>query len=329
MNRLISLALGALMLGLVLPTQAQQATTSTTPPAGSTRTFAQQLRNIVGFLTVIYRDGADRKGISGTCFFVAYQDERLGKDKAFGYLVTNRHMAEPGVEKGEHYVVEQFLLRLNLKVPVGDVQSAERPIPMNDDVHWFYPEDDSVDLAVLPFTLDINEVDYQTLSSNDLATDDKIKSLAVDAGDSVEFVGYFYQFQGHTRIEPIVRQGVLAMIPNEKIATTLQQKPGRLFLADVHAFHGNSGSPILVNVGGLRNGGLQMGANYLLLGIISGYYPEDTTFNIPAARVLTGEVHDNSGIATVVPADELFKLLNSPAMRSFRDAHVPQAAQHP
>lgn len=117
-------------------------------------------------------------------------------------------------------------------------------------------------------------------------------------------------------------------MPDESINTTLQ-KPGQLYLADAHAFHGNSGSPLFVSVGGLRHGSLAVGENYLLIGVISGYYPEGESISVPAATVLTGEVHDNSGIATVVPAKELLALLNSPEVQSERDSHIPAMAKHP
>ena len=78
-----------------------------------------------------------------------------------------------------------------------------------------------------------------------LATKDRIESASIDVGDNVIFAGYFYQFGGEKKIQPIVREGVLAMMPDEEIKTTLQ-KPGHLYLADVHAFHGNSGSPLLL-----------------------------------------------------------------------------------
>ena len=58
--------------------------------------FLKKLKKTVGLLTVKY----DKEGRSwkdeGTCFFIYYPDERIGKDQGFGYLVTNRHVAVPG-----------------------------------------------------------------------------------------------------------------------------------------------------------------------------------------------------------------------------------------
>jgi hypothetical protein len=160
-----------------------------------------------------------------------------------------------------------------------------------------------------------------TIPVSAFATQDRVEALGISPGDGVAFAGYLYQWPGDKKIQPIVRQGVLAMMPDETIGTTLNKRPGHLYLADVHAFHGNSGSPLFVTTGGIRGNSIS-GTSYYLLGVISGYYPEGETFSVPAAKVLTGQVHDNSGITTVVPANEIKSLLDSPAARIMRDAVV-------
>lgn len=282
--------------------------------------FANEIRKTVGFLRVTYNDGAALKEISGTSFFVFYGDPRLGKNGGFGYLVTNRHMAFPGVEAGHPYPVAQIILLLNLK-QVADRASNVAALPLGTP-HWVVPEDESIDLAVTPLAPSQELFDFKMIPIDLLATKDVILSEAIGAGDTVEFAGYFYQWPGDKRIQPIVRQGVLAMMPDDEIKTTLQ-KPGHLYLADAHAFHGNSGSPVFVNVGGIRGNALVLNRNpAYLLGIISGYYPEGESFSVPAAQVLSREVHDNSGIATVVPAYQLKALMDSPTLQAQRDLAV-------
>ncbi|MGB8542961.1 MAG: trypsin-like peptidase domain-containing protein [Candidatus Acidiferrales bacterium] len=302
------------------PSPAQQPVATAAAPQKQ-KTFAEQLPNTVGFLKVTYNDGPNLMAILGTCFFVYLEDKRLGDNMGFVYLVTNRHMAEPGIEKGLKYPVAQVILRMNLRSPQNGIESSEGAIPMGSTVRWFFPADESTDLAVMQINPDVIKYDYQTIPASLFATEKDVASSAVEPGDPVVFAGYFYQFPGQTRIEPIVRQGVLAMMPSEKINTTLQ-KPGQLYLADAHAFHGNSGSPLFVNLGGSRHGVLSLAERYLLIGVVSGYYPEGESFSVPAATVLTGEVHDNSGIATVVPAEELLQLLNSNELQADRDAKV-------
>jgi hypothetical protein len=77
------------------PQQAAQTTTQQTP-------FTKELKKTVGLLTVTYnQDGKSWKD-EGTCFFIFYPDERVGKDQGFAYLVTNRHVAMPGIEDGSY-----------------------------------------------------------------------------------------------------------------------------------------------------------------------------------------------------------------------------------
>ena len=315
----------------LLTSLAQQSTpgqapiaTATTPP----QTFTEQIRNTVAFVTVAFQDGLKTMGANGTCFFVWVPDDRLGESQGFVYLVTNRHVAQPGIDIGAAYPVLGTFLRLNLATPQGDIQSVQQQIPLGNQLHWFFPKDDAVDLAILSLAPEQKIYSYQQIPSSLIAGSDRIKAGDVVVGDRVLFAGYFSSFPGQKRIEPIVREGVIAMLPDETLDTTLH-KPGQLYLADLHAFHGNSGSPVFVNVGGSHHGTYMIGDKYLLLGIISGYYPESVGFSVPAATVLTGEVRDNSGIATIVPADELNKLLNSAELRVDRDRQVSILTKKP
>jgi hypothetical protein len=194
-------------------------------------------------------------------------------------------------------------------------------------MRWFFPADEGVDLAILNIAPDPKKYSYIQIPENILVSSEQLKSGEVGVGDPVSFAGYFSNFPGQIRMEPIVREGVIAMLPQEKLDTTLHKR-GRLFLADLHAFHGNSGSPVFVDLGGIH-GNVFAPERYLLLGIISGYYPESAGFSVPAATILTGEVRDNSGIATIVPAEELTKLLYSPAVKADRDNQVANPNKRP
>lgn len=264
---------------------------------------------------------------TGTAFIVLLPDARFGENKAFEYLVTNRHVAQPGIELGHPHDAVQVLIKSNLASPQAGKRAIIERLPLGGITRWYFPQDDSVDLAVVPVTIDTNRYDLVPISTTTFATEEPMHDLAIGPGDSVFFTGLFTSVPGQERVQPIVRQGILAMMPDEPIVTTLN-KPGRLYLADAHAFHGNSGSPIFVDTGGhsaapvttpIYTIPIYMMVRYLLLGVVSGYYPEKEGYIVPAATVLTGEVKDNSGIATVVPADELLKLLDSPDLKALRD----------
>jgi hypothetical protein len=278
------------------------------------------MKKLVVFLRVEFQDGDHIGGIQGTGFFVFVEEKRLGENRGFIYLVTNRHMAEPEV-RGQRAPVRRVSLRLNLKVPVEGVQSVEEDLPLGPDLHWYFPKDDAVDLAILPLAPDQGRYDYQALPTSLLATKDTIESNRIAEGDSVLFAGFFYQFPGQKKIEPIVRQGILAMMPDEPLETTLH-KPGRLYLADVHVFGGNSGAPMFVNIGGFRNGAIIAGTAYRLLGVVSGYFFETADFKLQVATTLTGSTLANSGISLVVPAEELELALGSPDLKAQREAEV-------
>jgi hypothetical protein len=197
--------------------------------------LANQLRNTVAFLRVIY--GNPAKQIVGTFFFVYYPDDRLGKGNGFAYLVTNRHMAIPEIEDGNPQQLNQVLVRLNLKTSQNGRESAE--VPLDPKQRWHFPKDASVDLAVIDLAPSQDIFDFQMIPASLIGTKEVIQSSELSPGDGVVFAGYFYQWPGAKRIQPIVRQGVLAMMPDEEVETTLR-KPGHIYFADARAFHGNS-----------------------------------------------------------------------------------------
>jgi hypothetical protein len=303
------------------PPSAPQST-STTQPLN-----AAALKKLVGFLRVSFLKDGQAYVAAGTCFFVLYEDKRLGDNGGFVYLVTNRHVAVPGIDDGQRYPVQWTKVRLNLRSITKAMESEEANIPLGAQMHWYFPSDDGVDLAVLPILPDQAKYDYQAFPVSLFATKDSVTTNSIAEGDNVLFTGYFYQFPGLKKVEPIVREGILAMMPDESLETTLH-RPGQLYLADVHVFGGNSGSPLFVNVGGYRNGSMTVGGfPYRLLGVISGGYTEDTNFKLTIATTMKGTFAGNSGIATVVPIDELKALLDSPALRAGRDAEL--AAKQP
>src|SRR5271157_2673130 len=210
------------------PIAAAQSEQNQSPQSPKTPPFGTLLKKTVGFLTVDYRDG-DRVGQErGTAFFVFYEDKRLPENRGFIYLVTNRHMAQPRIN-GHVVSVLHASLRLNLRATGRGSQSAEGELPLGQ-LHWYFPADEAVDLAVIPLVPD-DTVDYMPFPVSWFATKEVIATNNIAEGDAVLFAGFFYQFPGQKKIEPIVRQGILAMMPDEDLTTTLG-RPGHLYLTD-------------------------------------------------------------------------------------------------
>jgi hypothetical protein len=67
------------------------------------------------------------------------------------------------------------------------------------------------------------------------------------------------------------------------------------------------------------------------LGIVSGYYFEDSDFKLEIATTVSGKQRNNSGISMIVPADYLLDIiLKDPILKSNRDiffATHPQPAK--
>jgi len=118
-------------------------------------------------------------------------------------------------------------------------------------------------------------------------------------------------------MEPIVRQGIISMMPSDKVPFGGMAE--QVYLADAHAFGGNSGSPVFFNLGGFREGNIMAGDDYHLLGVVNGMLTEDENFNLQLAATLKGKASANSGISTIVPADELRALLDDPRLQKMRD----------
>jgi len=121
------------------------------------------------------------------------------------------------------------------------------------------------------------------------------------------------------------------MLPDAPMQTTTC-KPGNVYLADLHIIPGNSGSPIFVMP--VRSGGgaaLSGERNtFGLLGVISGYMVEDSSLTLHASTTWSGTVRGNSGIAMVVPAEELKALLLSPEVQRQRMEYIgSMSAQTP
>jgi hypothetical protein len=318
----IAIVVLTLLFGAGVRAQDQSHLARPDPPLkySSGGSWAKGLKRTVVQIRVEYLDGDVQKSSYGTGFLVTYPDSRLPNGGTFLYLVTNRHVAQPGIEKGHAFKTVGLFVRFNGKAP--NAGALEIPFP-GSNARWFFPSDDSVDLAVMPISVDPTRLDVEGIPVAQFVTKDVINAMGIGEGDTVLCTGLFYQFPGQMRFEPIVRQGILAMVPEEKMLTTLN-KPGDLYLADLHVFGGNSGSPVVVNEYGIRTDTIVAGVKYGFLGVISGYYFEDADMTLKIATTYEGTLRANSGVALIVPADEVLGLLNGAELQADREAYFRQ-----
>jgi hypothetical protein len=243
----------------------------------------------------------------GTGFVVLLTDPRLPAppgekgEFGFGYLVTNRHVVQPGVEDGKPCRVLNHSVLLNRRGDSPNGVSHTESVIITDAA-WHFSTDDSVDLAVVPFSAPADTYDYVRIPVDFFVTQEMVEKKQVVEGEPVLFSGLFIQsFQQVHTLEPIVRSGTLAMVPNEAMETTLH-KLGRVYLAEVHAFGGNSGSPVFVDTAKFTG---PIGYAYKLLGVISGEILESSDFIMHVTTSYKANLAVNSDISVVVPAARL------------------------
>jgi len=264
----------------------------------------------------------------GTGFIVVVPDARIpipansGKDFGFGYLVTNRHVVQPGIEDGKPCHVVNYLALINRIADSTHKSPYVESVGLAND--WHFSTDDSVDLAVIAFSPSTELYDYQRIPVDLFITQEMIDKKQVVEGDPALFSGLFIQsFQEVHSLEPIVRSGTLAMVPNESLETSLH-KPGRVYLVDAHAFNGNSGSPVFVDIAKFNN---PFGYSYRLLGVVSGEVLESSDFVMRVTTSFKAKVAANSDVSMVVPATEIRSILYDPALQAGRDAAFAHSKQ--
>lgn len=277
------------------------------------------------------------QSLVGTGFFIWVPDPQLGEKIGITYLVTNKHLLrEPNATGllGAGPYFTNILMRVNTTKPKADGTQYELvPISVMDasgSLSWIIdPDDDTVDLALAPIALNYDLVDMKTIQSDLFATKVVLQREHVNENDEILFAGLFAWNPGAKKNYPIVRHGKLARLSEERIPLDRANptKTVEVHLADVMSFGGNSGSPVFLRLGGVREGAggtLAVGYSYYLLGVMQGFFPEGVDFAIDVAQV-KGQAAQNSGIAAVVPSDKILKLLDSPRGRAYRERIAAQA----
>jgi len=272
---------------------------------------------------------------SGTGFLIFMSEPRLGEGNGLMYLVTNRHVLRKPDSAGVQGVGPYFQsmnARINTLTAAADgTQFANIPLHVVDktgSLLWIEnTTDDTVDLALTPIGLDRKEFDFKTIPADLFVTKELLKREHVNENDEVIFAGLFAWSPGAKKNYPIVRHGKLARLSDERVPLN-RNDPSRTFevhLADVMSFGGNSGSPVFLRLGGVREGATSMlaGYSYYLLGVMQAFFPEGMEFAMEVTT-LRGEAAQNSGIAAVIPSQKIVDLLESPRGRSYRERIIAE-----
>jgi hypothetical protein len=210
---------------------------------------------------------------------------------------------------------------MNHKPDAQHSSDYAQSIRIDKIIKWETPRDDSVDLAAAPIGYPESDYDHIVIPSDEFATAGEIKNHGIVEGDPILFAGLFIQtFDAIHTLEPIVRSGSLAMVPEGLLPTTLANRLGHILLTDAHVFGGNSGSPVFVDPN--KYAGIITSPSLKLLGVVSGEVFEGADLTLNVTTSITGNIASNSGVSVVVPVTELMELLNQPGLSNIRDQLV-------
>ncbi len=168
----------------------------------------------------------------------------------------------------------------------------------------------------------LSTFDHLNVPLSALATKQTIEEGQIDIGEDLYFPGLFSHRAGDARNLPIVRLGNIAAMPSEDIATDWGWVRAP-YLIEARSIGGLSGSPVFFDFGPVR--GVRPGdapptlrpAKYML-GLIHGHYDNcGSPWDSPDG---SWQNSVNSGIAIVVPADQIRGVMELPFLRDLREA---------
>jgi hypothetical protein len=266
----------------------------------------------------------------GTGFFVGI---KIGDGtRIICYLVTAKHVLKD--EQGRN--LKRVYVRLNSKE--GDPNFAPVDLTESGLSRVYTHIDPTVDLAVVPVSIDEKTIDFRVISDDLLTTKEAFNELKISEGSDVFFIGLFTSFYGQHKNFPIARFGRVAMVSGEKIPW--QDRPSEpvqeadLYLLETQSYGGNSGSPVFFSLGIDRvPGQLYLGTEVRLAGVMRGTFLNGSPIQFrqsPTAVIPFST--QNIGIAAVTPSYLLREILYSESLVKLREEisnSLPKTAPEP
>jgi hypothetical protein len=258
-------------------------------------TIPDEIRKCVGFVGFQMADGSTR--LAGTVFFVSR--DVPSTDRVFVYAVTAKHVIKKIKDKG----LDAVLFRLNLK----GLNAQWAKSKMED---WVFHPDSTVDVALMRFGM-TDQMDHRVFPLEGSATSAVITNHQIGIGDEVFLAGLFSPHYGKKNNIPIVRIGNIAAMPQEKVNTQIGEMDA--YLIEARSIGGLSGSPVFVQIGGIRHGAVTVssGLQFFLLGLMHGHFDSQILHQDATEDSIKSEAV-NMGIGIVVPVEKIVETIKQP-----------------
>jgi hypothetical protein len=183
--------------------------------------------------------------------------------------------------------------------------------------------DPGVDIVVFR-TPHFEQTKYEPIPLELIASKEDFAKNQIQSTDRVIWPGLLVNFMGSERNYPVIRNGTIALIPDEPVPITYD-KGGKkvetrqeLILVDGTAVPGASGSPVFLWPGPRVAGGAFNigGTKPYVLGVLSGFYPalprQVLEINVSKTASMYAE---NSGVAIVFPSWRLREIVELPQVK--------------
>lgn len=227
----------------------------------------------------------------------AFYPHETPKSQSYYHLVTAKHVIFDSTNN--EISDKNFFIFYNLKggsmkaVPISSVKNEF-------DINWCFHNNPEVDIALIPFPLDIDKDDIKTIPDSWFLSPDKILETY-----DVLFLSYQPGTEYVERISPIIRKGMISRLNTDGT-----------FYIDGFAFPGNSGSPVFIkpDVGRLGDKGFTIGSDPVggkFIGIIGAYVPyREIAFSAQTKqpRIMFEE---NTGLSQVWPVVLINEIIES------------------
>ncbi len=247
---------------------------------------------------------AIERRLVGTAFFTTVSNSRGAE---IIYAVTAQHILDMTEDMGPLFV------RMNTFTGYWDFEAP----------HSRWVRHESTDVAVVRVGVP-HDADLLSLHQNFLLTDQMVIDHKVGPGDELFFTGLFSEHPGRTRVIPIMRFGMLSMMPHEPITVKDLRVAKEIdaYLVEARSWGGHSGSPAFVYYPADRMGNSISVATRLpvfLLGLVQSHYEIKSDVELTGDLLGTGQVPINAGIAAVVPSQKIIDLLMDPTLVKDRE----------
>ena len=257
---------------------------------------------------------------------------------------NNPQRSIPFIVTAKHVIADRksVLGRYNTKIgnaPFYITYNLDSLKKKND--YWEYPDDKGVDIVVFR-TLVYENVDFESIPINIIATKEIFKNEQIDGGDRLVIPCLMANYPGVTKNYPIFRDGSIALISEEpvefnwKLGTQEIKTSQPIIFVNSTLNEGFSGAPVFLWPGPrLTTLGTKIGGTPWLLGVVHGFFPNyrnviDSDRNpvviIKQKPGMLGQLEppielkvfsqENPGTGIVFPSWKLLDILNTNAIKT-------------